>query len=29
MDEVITKPFKKELLIDSLSQWLSPVSSNH
>lgn len=29
MDEVITKPFKKELLIDSLSRWLSPVLSNH
>lgn len=26
MDEVITKPFKKELLTNSLNKWLNPVS---
>ncbi|NOR79893.1 MAG: transporter substrate-binding domain-containing protein [Methyloprofundus sp.] len=29
MDEVITKPFQKELLIESLTKWLDPVLQNH
>ncbi|NOR68520.1 MAG: PAS domain S-box protein [Methylomarinum sp.] len=29
MDEVITKPFKKEFLINSLNKWLRPVLQSH